>query len=164
LGLGDSGSEHNLGFALCFAVAIQLTISGLYHVMLGYVSGYIVRLGTLPSTSHAPDVRRPPPAPPFLLLLLLLLLVCCRSRLEDPFAPHIRGRSGLDSVRVDELCEITRRIFLKVPRIFGGALASEASLLLTLSLFWLASLASGRARGGVGVGRAAAGEGKVGPA
>jgi hypothetical protein len=37
LGLGDSGSEHNLGFALCFAVAIQLTISGLYHVMLGYI-------------------------------------------------------------------------------------------------------------------------------
>ena len=35
-------------------------------------------------------------------------------RLEDPFAPHIRGRSGLDSVRVDELCEISRRIFLKV--------------------------------------------------
>jgi len=35
-------------------------------------------------------------------------------RLEDPFAPHIRGRSGLDSVRVDELCEINRRIFLKV--------------------------------------------------
>jgi len=40
----------------------------------------------------------------------------CRLRLEDPFAPHIRGRSGLDSVRVDELCEITRRVFLKVER------------------------------------------------
>ena len=35
LGIGDSGYEDNLGYALCFAIAIQITISGLYHVMLG---------------------------------------------------------------------------------------------------------------------------------
>jgi len=52
LGLGDSGAEDNLGYALCFAVAIQLTISGLYHVMLGYVAFDTVVLSPLTPTNN----------------------------------------------------------------------------------------------------------------